>query len=141
MKYLRSFNQKMRELRHKKKLTTEDIAVFCMVDESAVRSWEAVGDVQRSFPTIDQLLDLCVKTNVPLELLLDLDQRPPASPQLDLLGYPENSAEDLSTVLTELGDALESALPDERERELLRRFRHCDDEKRSFIMQLLPKVE
>lgn len=113
--------------------------MFCLVDESVVRNWEAVSDSQRAFPTIDQLIDLCLKTSVPLEALLDLDQRPEVSPQLDLLGFTDDQQGDINSALIELDDAVEAALPDEQERDLLRRFRGCDDEKRKFIMQLLPK--
>jgi transcriptional regulator with XRE-family HTH domain len=138
MKYLRTFNQRLCELRKKKKLTKTDIAMFCQVDESVVTGWEAAANDQRSFPTIDQLLDLCVKTGVSLSELLDFRQPLSVSPQLDLLSFMETEQGDLNSVLIELGDAVDAALPDEQERDLLRRFRLCDDEKKEFILQLLP---
>ena len=138
MKYLRTFNERLRALRIKKKLSHADIAMFCQVDESLVTGWESHVDDQRCFPTIDQLLDLCIKTGVSLELFLDFEQNQNSGPQLDLLSFMDTETSDLNSALHELGEVLEAALPDEQERDLLRRFRICDDEKREFIMQLLP---
>ncbi len=139
MKYLRSFNQRLRDLRQKKKLTTEDVANFCMVDESVVRGWEATGEAHRCFPTLDNLLDLCLKTGVALEALLDFDQHAKHTPQLDLPGFGAEEEGDLYSVINQLNETLDETLPDETEREFLRRFRLCDEDKRQLMMQLLPK--
>ena len=40
MKYLVTFNTRLRELRQKKKLSQEDIAAFCHVDVTVVNGWE-----------------------------------------------------------------------------------------------------
>ncbi|WP_020408078.1 helix-turn-helix domain-containing protein [Hahella ganghwensis] len=139
MKYLRSFNQRLRELRQKKKLTTEDIATFCMVDESVVKGWEAPSDSHRCFPTLDNLLDLCFKTGVALDAFLDFELCGKMTPQLELPGFGVDEEGDLYSAINELNETLDHSLPDERERELLRRFRDCDEERRQFIMQMLPK--
>jgi len=139
MKSLRSFNQCLHELRQKKKLTIEDVANFCMVDESVVRGWEATENAHRCFPTLDNLLDLCLKTGVALEALLDLEQRAKITPQLELPGFSAEDDEGLYSAINDLNEALDRALPDETEREILRRFRLCDEDKRQLMMQLLPR--
>lgn len=138
MKYLRTFNHRLGELRRKKKLTQLDIATFCRVDEATVADWESLFETRRSFPTLDQLLDLSIKTGESLETFLDLELFNEDGPQLDLLSFADHGRGDLTQVLNELGDTINSVLPTDHEQILLRRFRLCDDEKREFIMQLLP---
>ncbi len=144
MKYLRNFNQKLLDVRHQKKLTQEDVAMMCAVSESQVRSWEALEEGRRKYPDVDQLIDFCVKASVPLEVLLDLDTTGSMERQLVLPGLDSDEDDDPATrmlgALAELGEELENRLPDEDERELLKRYRQCDDEKRTFIMQMLPRA-
>ncbi|GAA3951348.1 helix-turn-helix domain-containing protein [Allohahella marinimesophila] len=143
MKYLRNFNQKLQDVRHQKKLTQEDVAMMCAVPESLVRNWEALEEGRREYPDVDQLIDFCVKASVPLEVLLDLDTSAGTERQLVLPGLDSEDDDDPATrmlgALAELGEELESRLPAEDERELLKRYRQCDDEKRTFIMQMLPR--
>jgi len=138
MNYLRTFNQKLRDLRRNKKLTKADVALFCQVDEMLVDRWEAYAETQRSLPTLEQLFDLCIKSDTQLATLLEIESATDTHPQLDLLSIIDEGPSDIDAALSELGDALTAALPDEQERDILRRLRNCDDEKRQFIMQLLP---
>jgi len=138
MKYLRTFKHRLGELRRKKKLTQLDIATFCGVDEAAVAAWESYFETRRGFPTLDQLLDLSIKTGESLETFLDFELFNVDVPQLDLLSFADQDRGDLTQVLNELSDTINSLLPTDQEQILLRRFRLCDDEKREFIMQLLP---
>jgi len=143
MKYLRNFNQKLLDTRHQKKLALEDVAMMCGVAESVVRSWELLEEDKRQYPDVDQLMDLCVKASIPLEAVLDLDTSASAERQLVLPGLDVEDdvmspPDQLLKALAELDGSLETSLPTEEERVLLRRFRSCDAEKQTFIMQMLP---
>lgn len=143
MKYLRNFNQKLLDTRHQKKLALEDVALMCGVNESVVRSWEQMEDDKRQYPDVDQLMDLCVKASISLEAVLDLDASASAERQLLLPGLDidddvMNPPDQLLKELDELDSSIEANLPTEEERTLLRRFRNCDSEKQTFIMQMLP---
>ncbi|MBU6952343.1 helix-turn-helix domain-containing protein [Hahella sp. HN01] len=141
MKYLRTFYQRLRDFRHKKKLTLEDIATFCQVDVTVVAGWENPIESQRCFPSIDNLFDLCVKTGVSLDALLDFNQNEKNNPQLDLPGFEVGEDGDLDTVIERLTKVMEEALPDSTERLLLKRFRASDEDKKRFILQLMNSGE
>ena len=143
MKYLRNFNQKLRDIRLQKKLSRTELAVMCGVSEETIRAWESMEEGGREYPEVDQLIDFCVKASVALEVLLDVDAGGSVERQLVLPGLDNEEHDDPVTrmlgALADLDDELESTLPTQQERELLLRFRQCDDEKRTFIMQMLPK--
>ncbi len=137
MKYLLTFNSRLRELRHRKKLSQEDVAMICHVDVTVVDAWEQPGGGQRCYPVLEQLLDLCLKTDTRLEALVDLDPGSSGKLQLELPGLDDDGDKDLYQSLTELSDLFDRTLPDEVERQLLRRFRKCDAVRRQLIFSML----
>lgn len=135
MLYLASFNRRLRSLRDEQRLSTEDVAGLCQVDEELVRCWECEDGSRRCFPNIDQLLMLCYRTQTPLERLLSLDDLG-GGDQLELPGLSADDS-DLGKAVDELQQALVSTLPDPDERKLLRRYRAATAENRRLILQLL----
>jgi transcriptional regulator with XRE-family HTH domain len=136
LKYLNTFNNSLKRLREDAKLSVEDIARLCLVDESVVIAWESPDENLRCYPTIDNLLDLCLKVNKPLDFFLDIKKNLHAG-QLDLPGLGFSEENDLQCPLEELSQELEKIIPSVDEMELLRRFRHSDPESRKLIIQLM----
>jgi len=136
MRYLQSFNRRLRHLRETGQLSVSDVANLCGVDEARVRSWEATDARQRGFPGISELLDLCLKTETPLEHLLDMDDAGDSG-QLELPGLAFSNSDDLSVALRELEQELNRVQLSEDESELLRRFRKTTDDNRRMVLQLL----
>lgn len=136
MKYLMSFNSRLRELRQRKKLSQEDVAAFCGVDVTVVDAWERPSGAERCFPLLDQVLDLCLKTGTRLESLLDIDPGDTGKLQLELPGFDEEDG-DLYQSISDLMSALDCVLPDEAERRLLKRWRRADDDKKQLILSML----
>jgi transcriptional regulator with XRE-family HTH domain len=136
LKYLKTFNHSLKRFREEAKLSEEDIARLCLVDESVVKAWESPDDSLRCYPTIDNLLDICLKVDKPLEFFLDIEKNVNEG-QLDLpgIGFAEES--DLRKPLEELSQELEKLIPTADEMELLRRFRNSDPESRKLIIQLM----
>lgn len=137
MKYLLTFNSRLRELRLRKKLSQEDVALICHVDVTVVDAWEQPSGAQRCFPVLEQLLDLCLKTDTRLETLVDLDPAASGKLQLELPGLEDEQDKDLYHAISELSDAFDRTLPDEVERQLLRRFRKCDAVRRQLLFSML----
>ncbi|MCK7547394.1 helix-turn-helix transcriptional regulator [Marinobacter koreensis] len=136
MRYLQSFHRRLRQLREAGRLSCEDVAQMCGVDEQRVRSWEADEVRHRSYPGVTELLDLCLKTETPLENLVDLEL-PDGGGQLELPGLAFSQADDLSEALKELEQQLDRVQLSDSERELLRRFRKTSPDNRRMVLQLL----
>ena len=139
MKYLKSFHQHLAVQRRRRKMTLEDIATLCQVDVALVMAWESPTEVQRAYPTAEQLIDLCLKGGMRLEQLIDLEAKQADVGQLQLPGFGDaaDDDKDLGKSLEALQNAFEAWLPDEQERALLRRFRNADPDKQRFILQLI----
>jgi len=112
------------------------VAEFCLVDPSVVESWESDNSVTRRYPSLDNLLDLCFKTGMPLECFVELPFKTNNS-QLDLPGITNNSEADLGDSLSELSERIDRLIPSEDEQELLRRYRKSDKQSRELILQLI----
>ncbi|MCG7199444.1 XRE family transcriptional regulator [Marinobacter pelagius] len=136
MRYLQSFNRRLRQLREQGRLSSWDVAEMCGVDEARVLSWEATDARQRSYPGVVELLDLCLKTETPLEHLLDLEAQGEGG-QLELPGLAFSNSDDLSVALKELEEEIERIQLTDEESELLRRFRRTSTENRRMVFQLL----
>ncbi len=136
MKYLKQFNQQLKKVRQARKLSYVDVAEFCLVDPLVVESWEAESSELRCYPSLDNLLDLCFKTGMPLESFVDVP-KPNAGHQLDLPGISSSESQDLGDSLSELGKQIEKLIPSEDERELLKRYRRSDAQSKELILQLI----
>ncbi len=136
MRYLQSFNRRLRHVREQGQLSLADIAEICGVDEARVRSWEAEDGRQRGFPGVSELLDLCLRTETPLEQLLDMEEAGD-SDQLELPGLAFSNSDDLSVALQELEQEISRVQLTDGEAELLRRFRKTTDDNRRMVLQLL----
>jgi len=138
MRYLQTFNRRLRQIREAGQLSRGDVADMCGVDEARVTSWEATDARQRAWPGVTELLDFCLKTETPLEDLLDLDDAGDTG-QLELPGLAFSQGDDLSTALKELEKEINRIQLSEEEVELLRRFRKTSGENRRMILQILGK--
>jgi len=136
MKYLKQFNHQLAAIRKTKNLSHQDVGGFCLVDPSVVKSWEAESSDSRSYPSLDNLIDLCLKTNMPLECFVDIPNKI-NDHQLDLPGISLKSEADLGDSLTELSKQIERLIPSDDEQELLRRYRKSDEQNRELILQLI----
>ncbi|MCK7549999.1 helix-turn-helix transcriptional regulator [Marinobacter goseongensis] len=136
MRYLQSFHRRLRQIRESGHLSREDVARMCGVDEPRVASWEAAEVKQRSYPGVTELLDLCIRTDTPLEHVLDLDAASDTG-QLQLPGLAFSHSDDLGVALAELEKELNRVQISEEEGELLRRFRKASTENRRMILQIL----
>ena len=136
MKYLKQFNQRLREMREKRRLSQQDIAAFCLVDPSVVETWEAETLDVRCYPGLANLLDLCFKTGTALENFVDMPEAP-IEKQLALPGLNLGEENDLADSLVELGEQIEKLIPAEDEYELLRRYRKSDEPTKELILQLI----
>ena len=136
MKYLKHFNKQLKKIRESRRLSTTDIGEFCLVDPSVVKAWEATGGGARCYPTLDNLLDLCLKTGVPLENFIDLPQQGHIE-QLELPGLAFTEDSDLDASLHQLDQELDRLIPADDEQELLRRYRKSDAQSKELILQLI----
>jgi len=137
MKYLSKFYKHLKQLRDEKRLTEDDISVICQVDVSVVKAWEAHQDDKRCFPTIDNLIDLCLKTGTPLEALLELNVDHEDEEQLELPGLAFIDEHDVNLSLDHLQKEIDKLLPTDDELELLKRYRRSDEENKKLILQLM----
>lgn len=135
MRYLQSFNRRLRRIREQDQLSLMDVADMCGVSEACVRSWEATEARQRSYPGVSELLDLCFKTETPLERLLDMDDGEDG--QFELPGLTFSTSDDLSVALNALEEELSRVQLSDEEAELLRRFRKTNADNRRMVVQLL----
>ncbi len=140
MRYLQSFNRRLRRIREQGQLSLGgDVAEMCGVDEARVRSWEATDARQRGYPPggVSELLDFCLKTETPLERLLDMDDDGEDG-QLELPGgLAFSNSDDLSVALKELEQEINRIQLSDDEIELLRRFRKASADNRRMVLQLL----
>ena len=137
MKYLSKFYKHLKQLREDKRLTEDDISVICQVDVSVVNAWESYQEDKRCFPTIDNLIDLCLKTSTPLEALLELNYDREDEEQLELPGLAFIDEHDVNLSLDHLQKEIEKLLPTDDELELLKRYRRSDEENKKLILQLM----
>ena len=139
MKYLNSFNKQLRFFRDTHRLSSSDIAELCNVDVSVVKSWEADAEQSRTYPSLENLLDLCFKSGSSLEYFIDIPKDENFK-QLELPGLQFAIDEsDLAETLNKLDKELEKIIPVEQEAELLKRFRKSNEQNRELIMQLINK--
>ncbi|BES71717.1 hypothetical protein RE428_27350 [Marinobacter nanhaiticus D15-8W] len=136
MRYMKSFHRRLKTLREMKQLSVSDVARLVDSDERRVLSWESDNPKNRTYPDIDELMDLCLKTETGLEALLDFEDAPDAG-QMELPGLAFSNDVDLTKVLDTLEQEIERLKPSEEEVELLRRFRKTTAENRRMIIQLL----
>lgn len=136
MRYLQTFNHRLRQMREAGRLSCQDVAEICGVQEAQVISWEASDARQRTYPDVPALLDFCIKTETPLEDLLDLTE-PGDGGQLELPGLAFSKSDDLSIALKELEQEISRVQLSEEEVELLRRFRKTTAENRRMILHIL----
>ena len=135
MRYLQSFNRRLRQVREQGRLSLWDVAQMCGVEEDQVRSWEATDARQRAYPGVGELLDFCFRTETPLEHLIDVEDS--SDGQLELPGLAFSNGDDLSEALKELEQEINRIRLSEQEMELLRRFRSTSAENRRMILQIL----
>ncbi|MBU2875272.1 helix-turn-helix domain-containing protein [Marinobacter salexigens] len=136
MRYLQTFNRRLRQMREAGRLSCQDVAEICGVEEAQVISWEASDGRQRTYPDISALLDFCIKTETPLEELLDLAE-PGTFGQFELPGLAFSNSDDLSSALDELDQEISRVQLSDEEAKLLRRFRKTTAENRRLILQIL----
>lgn len=136
MRYLQTFNRRLRQIREDGRLSRWDVAQMCGVDEESVTSWESSDPRHRSFPGVTELLDFCLRTETPLESLLDLDEFG-SDGQLELPGLAFSNSDDLTDALKELELEINRVQLSDDESELLRRFRNATAENRRMILQIL----
>ncbi|PCM45632.1 helix-turn-helix domain-containing protein [Marinobacter sp. ANT_B65] len=136
MRYLQTFNRRLRQMREAERLSCQDVAEICGVEEAQVISWEASDARQRTYPDVTALLDFCIKTETPLEDLLDLAGSGDEA-QLELPGLAFSESDDLSNALKELEQEINRVQLSGEEVELLRRFRKTTAENRRMILQIL----
>lgn len=136
MRYLQTFNRRLRQIREGGRLSRWDVAQMCGVDEESVTSWESSDPRHRSFPSVTELLDFCLRTETPLESMLDLDEVG-SDGQLELPGLAFSNSDDLTEALKELELEINRVQLSDDESELLRRFRNATAENRRMILQIL----
>jgi len=136
MKYLKQFNDQLKSVRESKGLTLLNIAEYCLVDPSVVKTWESQDTSVRCYPSLDNLLDLCFSTGLALEKFIDLPSQQNDN-QLDLPGISVSSEVDINASLSELDEAIDKIVPSEDEIELLRRYRKSDQQSKELILQLI----
>lgn len=136
MRYLQTFNERLKQLRETTGYQHAHIADATGASESHVRAWEARELHQRQYPSLDQLLDLCRHTQTRLDYWLDLSGEADAG-QLELPGLADAEAGDLMAPLAQLQQEIARLIPSDEEVELLKRFRRTTQENRKLIIQLL----
>tara|TARA_R110001592_G_scaffold324870_3_gene604672 strand:- start:79628 stop:80044 length:417 start_codon:yes stop_codon:yes gene_type:complete len=136
MKYLKQFNQRLRNMRENRHFSQQDIAAFCLVDPSVIETWESDQLNSRCYPSLANILDLCFKTGTALEDLVDMPDAP-IEKQLALPGINLGEENDLAESLVELGEQIEKLIPSADEHELLRRYRKSDAQTKELILQLI----
>ncbi|MEX0604273.1 MAG: XRE family transcriptional regulator [Marinobacter sp.] len=136
MRYMQSFHRRLVHLRDTLKLSQADIARICSVDEAEVDRWESSDTRYRSYPSVVELMDLCLRTETTLETLLDFEDLADAG-QLELPGLTFGNGHDLNESLAQLEKEIGRLQLTEDETELLRRFRKNTSENRRMVIQLL----
>lgn len=136
MRYMQSFHRRLRQLRQTGQLSRADIAELCGVDEARVARWESSDPRQRLYPEVDELMDLCLKTDTALDTLLDLEDYG-SEGQMELPGLTFSNGQELTDALNQLEQTLDRVQPSEEEVELLRRFRNSSKENRRLVLQIL----
>ncbi|ARU56989.1 MAG: helix-turn-helix domain-containing protein [Pseudomonadales bacterium] len=134
MKYLTQFSEKLCLFRQQNNLSIEEVARLCNVNDDIVESWERPDN--KTFPSLENLLDLCFKANARLEHLIDCDAGA-LDQQLELPGLRFIEEGDISQSVDVLLQEVEKVIPDKDEVELLKRFRRSDAESRKLIIQLM----
>lgn len=136
MRYLQSFNRRLRQFRDARNLSQGELAKLAQVEAGRVDSWEAEEGRCRAYPSVDNLLDLCLQTDTALEYWLDLENMPSVR-QLELPGLTYLEDSDLAQALEQLQSEISQRLPNQDEMELLKRFRRTSAENRRLIIQLM----
>jgi len=137
MRYLQHFNSRLKKLRGRLGLELSDISRICNIDLGEVARWELTADGERSYPDLDQLLDLALKTGTPLTDLVDMDELALDPGQLDLPGFADVDDGGVGDALDNLQALVARVSLSRQEQELLRRFRDADSENQRLILQLM----
>lgn len=136
MRYLQSFNRRLRQFRDARNLSQAELGKLVQVEAGIIDSWETEEGRRRTFPSVDNLLDLCLRTDTALAYWLDLEKELSAR-QLELPGLTCVEDSDLAPALERLQSEISQRLPNQEELELLRRFRRTSAENRRLIIQLM----
>lgn len=136
MRYMQSLNRRLRLIREDRKLSESDLAELCGVDERRVQGWESADPRKREYPTVEELMDLCLRTETALDELLDLDDGD-GEGQLELPGLAFSNGNDLTHALDELEAVLGKIQPEGDEVELLAAFRKASSKTRRMVMRTL----
>ncbi|WP_166268482.1 helix-turn-helix domain-containing protein [Marinobacter caseinilyticus] len=136
MRYMQSFYRRLRQMREARGLSLTDVADLCGVDESQVERWESFEPKRRAYPSVEEFLDICLRTGTPIDELLDFDDLADAG-QLELPGLAFSNNNDLTDALVLLGREFQRLQLPESEVELLRRFRSSTTENRRRVLRLL----
>ena len=136
MKYLKSFGKQLGFFRETHKLSLKDIADLCALDESVVKAWESSSESAACYPSLENLLDICFKTGAALEYFLDIPSSNSIT-QLELPGVTTPVSDgDLSKSISELDAQMAKVMPNEKELELLRKFRKSNEQNKELILKL-----
>lgn len=136
MRYMQSFNRRLRQLRETRQLSRSDLAELCGVEDAQVAAWESADPRARRYPSVAELMDICLLTDSSLDTLLDFDEATDAG-QLELPGLAFGNDGDLGESLKQLEKEINRLQLSDEERELLRRFRKTSAENRRMVLQLL----
>lgn len=136
MRYMQSFYRRLKQVRDDRKLSQSDVARLCGVDEALVARWESPDPKHRCYPSVDELMDVCLRAETTLDTLLDFDDLVDAG-QLELPGLALESGNDLADALLQLEKEIGRLQLTEDEIELLRRFRKSTVENRRMVLQIL----
>lgn len=136
MRYMQSFNRRLKQLRENRQLSRADLAELCGVEESLVTAWESADPKLRRYPGVAELMDICLRTDSSLEVLLDFGEAVDAG-QLELPGLAFSNEGDLTESLSQLEKEINRLQLSDEEQKLLRRFRKTSSENRRMVLQLL----
>ncbi|MDX1634880.1 MAG: helix-turn-helix transcriptional regulator [Marinobacter sp.] len=136
MRYMQSFNRRLKQLRENRQLSRADLAELCGVEDALVAAWESADPKTRRYPGVAELMDICLRTDSSLDSLLDFGEAVDAG-QLELPGLAFSNEGDLTESLSQLEKELNRLQLSDEERKLLHRFRKTSSENRRMVLQLL----
>lgn len=136
MRYMQSLNRRLRLVREDRKLSVSELAQLCGLEEHRLLAWESADPRRRAYPSVDELMDLCFRTETALEEWLDLADGQEAG-QLELPGLAFGDGNELTHALVELEAVIARLQPGGDEVELLAAFRKASSETRRAVMRKL----
>ncbi|MDC0661966.1 XRE family transcriptional regulator [Marinobacter sp. SS21] len=117
-------------------MSVSDLAQLCGVEEHRLLAWESADPRRRAYPSVDELVDLCFRTETALEEWLDLVEGQDAG-QLELPGLGVGDGNELTQALVELEAVIARVQPEADEVDLLAAFRKAPSETRRAVMRTL----